>query len=459
METTIASIATAYGQGGIGIIRISGPKARPLANSIFRPHKPDHWQPPQTHRLVLGHIVHGGQVIDQVLCAYMKGPHSYTGEDVVEIHSHGGTLVQETILGIILGLGAQAAGPGDFSRRAFLNGKMDLIQAESILDIMEATNRKGLELAASHLSGSLTQRIERMAASLMKLIAGLEASLDFPDDEIQALALPDLKERVQAVQKDLKALIDSYQQGRMARKGVHTVIAGRPNVGKSSLLNALLGEDRAIVTHQAGTTRDTIEEVVQLKRLTLRITDTAGIRTSSDQIEQMGVDRSKKAMQAADLILLVTDLAQGKDPADLALEEEIRALGIPYLEVANKLDLVEESQPIGGQAKEGQPEQTIYLSAKKKQGLDQLEKAIEKKVSLQVDSLDKAGTVTRYRHYALLSQAEQALAAFLQAADQLPADFLSIDLRRAFEALEDILGRQADEDIFDLIFSDFCIGK
>ena len=451
MDSTIAALATAPGEAGIGVVRISGPEAWKVADSVFFPVRQDLWESRISHRMLLGALKDGDTRLDQVLCVYMKGPASYTGEDVVEIHSHGGMLIQQKIMDLLTARGVEPALPGEFTRRAFLNGKLDLIQAESILDVIEATSERGLTLAAAQLEGELSREIEDVHEGLLQLIAHTEALLDFPEDELDTL--PEKQIRLMAGQylDSLRSLTASFRQGRLAREGIRMVLAGRPNVGKSSLLNALLRENRAIVTDIPGTTRDTIEEKLNLDGLLLRVVDTAGIRDTRDPVEKMGVDRSRQAVEQADVVLLLLDATAGFTLEDSRIEQDLTEAGKNYFRVWNKGDLADNP--------EGFREGDLVVSARRDIRFDTISREIRARVHLDT-TLSSARTVTRLRHHQLLTLAADHLDSFLAGFSAgMPLDFLSIDLRSAWEALGEVLGRNVTEDIFDRIFSEFCVGK
>ncbi|QRN85088.1 tRNA uridine-5-carboxymethylaminomethyl(34) synthesis GTPase MnmE [Clostridia bacterium] len=457
METTVAAIATSPGQSGIGIIRISGKDSLSVLESLFVPLDSKRWKNKKPWQFYLGHIMKNDKSIDEVLVVFMKSPKSYTGEDVVEIHSHGGMLVQRQILEILLETGVSAAEPGEFTKRAFLNGRLDLVQAESVIDIIEANNEQGLTAANSQLQGRLSRGIEELSERLLKLIAYYEAALDFPDDEIDAIAEDKVIQEVTEVKQRIGSLIESYKQGKMMKDGINTTIIGKPNVGKSSLLNVLLQESRAIVTDIPGTTRDTIEEILNLGGISLRITDTAGIHETEDVVEKIGVEKSIKALEQSDLVLLVLDVHEGIDELDKVLLQRVEELGKPYITVWNKADLL---------SKENIPEwlqempESVAISAKNDEGIEELVETIKRRVSLSDTSVNSQQVITRARHYELLLKAEKELKNFLESSNaHMPMDFLSIDLRSALESLDEILGKNTAEDIFDTIFQEFCLGK
>jgi tRNA modification GTPase len=401
--------------------------------------------------LVYGHIIDSatGEIVDEVLVCYMKAPHTYTREDVVEINCHSGPVVLQRILELVLRQGARLAHPGEFTLRAFLNGRIDLAQAESVVDIVQAKTAASLRLAVQGLKGRLSQEIRKLRAELMSVLAYLTARIDFPEDEIEEQDV--LQPLVQAEQH-LRQLVASADTGMVYRQGVRTAIVGRPNVGKSSLLNRLLREDRSIVTPVPGTTRDTIEEVVNLQGIPLLLVDTAGITQSKDLVESLGIERSRRAIEQADLVLLVLDASEPLTAAD---EEIMRSLGDkPVVVAANKCDLPRQARL------EGLPWVTVSLSALTGEGLDELEREM---VSLILGGRvypSDATVVTSARHKNALETArkhlEQSIAA-VQA--DMPEDFITIDLTAALNALGEITGETVQEELLETIFSRFCIGK
>lgn len=460
MEDTIAAIATPPGEGGIGIIRISGQKALDIIEKIFLPKNPKLWEKKLSHHLYLGYIINkeaDNQIIDEVLVSIMRAPRSYTREDVVEINCHGGYLPLKLTLKLVLDQGARLAEPGEFSKRAFLNGRLDLSQAEAIIDLIRAKSEKGLAVALNQLEGKLSKKIREQRQELLRILAHLEASIDFPEDEIETLSGEEIAESLQKLMAEIKAQADGFQAGKIYRDGIKTVIVGKPNVGKSSLLNALLKENRAIVTDIPGTTRDVIEETVQVGGIALRIVDTAGIRQTQDLVEKIGVEKSIALLHEADLILVVLDVTQGLTQEDREILRMVQDSGTKFIVLLNKIDLTEVGE-LGELSSLEAP--VVKISAKEEIGLEQLEKQIEE-LMLQGKVVAKdQGLITKFRHYEALQKARNHLEEAMRALQQgLPADFLSIDLKAAWEALGEITGETVGEDILDRIFADFCIGK
>jgi len=444
-EDTIAAIATPLGEGGIGIVRLSGRQARCIAEALFD-------QPLEDRRLVYGHIVDpkSSEMVDEVLIAYMVAPTSYTREDVVEINCHGGMMPLQWILSLTLRHGARLAAPGEFTLRAFLNGRIDLAQAESVLGIIQSKTEASLRLAVEGLAGRLSDRIRDIRSRLLELLAYHTARVDFPDDEIDQM--PDSAKVIDEMLDSIESLIAGADAGIVYRQGVRTAIVGRPNVGKSSLLNRLLRESRAIVTPIPGTTRDTLEEVVNLSSVPFVLIDTAGIIHSADVIETLGVERSRKAIGQADLVLLVIDAGEPLGPAD----EEIMGLlyGKTVVVAANKSDLPLRAEfdkmlwPI------------VSTSALTGDGLDTLEeKMVEVALGGRVIRSD-AFLVSNVRQKEALRKAGESLSQARQSLQNgMPDDFMTIDLTAALNALGEITGETITEDLLEIIFSRFCIGK
>lgn len=459
-EPTIAAIATPAGPGGIGVIRISGDKALDILQKLFIPTKPRrHFA---SHRLIHGWIVDPNRrtQVDEVLAVYMAAPRTYTREDVTEIHCHGSFLVLETILELVLHAGAQAADPGEFTKRAFLNGRIDLTQAEAVAELLEAKTRQGLQLAVNQLHGRLHARLEQIRDQLISIRAICEVAIDFPEDDVDILnpeqLIPQIRDNAE---KPLGELIASAEQGRIYRDGISAVILGRPNVGKSSLLNSLLKEERAIVTPVPGTTRDTIEEYLDIKGMPVRIIDTAGIREQAEEVEEIGIQRARAKLADADLVLLLVDASQPLTVDDLSLFTGIE--GKPVLVVANKMDISHRKQALAAITAAFPAVTPIPISAKTDSGIDQLQDAIFSAVARQQAPQDPDhACVPNLRHKEAL---RNALAACREVSNglsgNLPADLIAVDLQSALDHLGDIVGETTTEDILEMIFQRFCIGK
>jgi tRNA modification GTPase len=443
-QDTIAAISTPLGEGGIGIVRLSGKDALSIAKTVFRG-KLSH------RRLNYGHIIDPdqGEVVDEVLVSYMAAPHTYTREDVVEINCHGGPLPLQRTLQLVLRYGARLANPGEFTLRAFLNGRIDLAQAESVLGIVSARTEASLRLAVQGLEGRLSAAVRAVRSQVMSALAYLTARIDFPEDEIEP---QDIVQPLSEALQSLRGLIATADAGIVYRQGVRTAIVGRPNVGKSSLLNRLLRQDRSIVTAIPGTTRDTIEEVVNLKGVPFLLVDTAGIIRSRDLVESLGVERSRKAIEQADLVLLVIDLSQPITDAD---REIMELLGKKTaLVAANKCDLPQRVEP------EGLGWEVVRTSALTGEGLAQLE---ERMVDLALGGrvfVSDSLMVQNVRQKEALERAERSLTQALSGiASGLPDDFITIDLSAAASALGEITGETVQDDLLEAIFSNFCVGK
>lgn len=460
LEDTITAIATAPGEGGIGIVRVSGDRAQEIVDKIFRSPKGKKIIHMLPYQMLYGYIVDetDGAVIDEVLVAYMRKPHSFTAEDVVEIHSHGGIVVLKKILALVQKAGARLAEPGEFTKRAFIKGRIDLSQAEAVIDLIRAETDAAAKVAANQLQGKLKQQIRELRQHLLQLLAYLEAEIDFPDEDIEYLTGVQLEEGLLAGIKRVKRLLERSQQGRIYREGIRVVIAGKPNVGKSSLLNALLRDKRAIVTDIPGTTRDVIEEVLNLGGVPVRLVDTAGIRETLDLVEKLGVEKSKEWLDKAEVILFVLNSATGFTAEDA---EVARLLSPQHqvLLVINKQDL----NP--GYQGEDLPEEMrhwprIYTSLLQEEDTEKVESALLDLIWQGKAVPNQELFLSNRRHISALEKASAFLEAALDAhRSGMPADYLSIDIRGAWETLGEISGDTVGEDLLDLIFSQFCIGK
>ncbi|MFO7818691.1 MAG: tRNA uridine-5-carboxymethylaminomethyl(34) synthesis GTPase MnmE [Halanaerobacter sp.] len=454
---TIAAIATAVGESGIGIIRISGSEAISIAERVFKPKKDKSLAEVESYTAHYGHISAEGQIIDEVITLVMKEPKTYTKEDVVEINCHGGTVILRKILDLVLDQGARLAEPGEFTKRAFLNGRIDLAQAEAVADLIQSKTEASLEVALDQLEGGLSAEVNSIRQDLISLLAHLEATIDFPEDEIEDFKPAELESRIDAVEQKIDELLATSERGKILREGVEAAIIGRPNVGKSSLLNALVREKRAIVTEIPGTTRDVIEEVINIDGIPVKIIDTAGIRNAEDQIEKIGVEKSEKYLAKAELVLLVVDISAGITADDKRLMKDAQDKEVVV--IANKLDL--EDQLELTKIKEVLPQAPIVKTAAiANQGINELEDAIADLVySGQVNAKEET-LVSSLRHKKALERAKENVEDVKDTLEQgLPNDFLTIDLRSALEAVNEITGDAIGEDIVDQIFADFCLGK
>jgi len=457
-EDTIAAISTPFGVAGIGKIRISGPGAIEIADRLFQGVTLRNLSEARTYTAHYGHVIdpETGKIADEVVAILMRKPHSFTGEDVVEFDCHGGIVPLERVLGLILGDKARLAEPGEFSRRAFLNGRLDLAQAEAIIEVINSRTEKSLDIALDHLNGKLSERIYGIREQVLGLLAHLEASIDFPEDEIEGFTAKLLGQRIEKIKDDILQLLETTRQGKIYREGINTVIVGKPNVGKSSLLNTLLEEKRAIVTDLPGTTRDIIEEYINIQGLPLKIIDTAGIRETHDLIEKIGVDRARSTLEKADLILLMLDVSQGLTQLDLEIYDLIR--NKPVIVVVNKTDLKKKIR--GTELKRHFPGHTLLkISIKEEKGLKELKQAIIDEVIKEELKGDEV-LITRARHKDALEQGLKAIERVINSHQQeLPVDFLTIDLKDCLTSLGRITGETVTDDIIDRIFADFCLGK
>jgi tRNA modification GTPase len=470
---TIAAIATPPGIGGVGIVRLSGPEALAIGLRMFR--RPTRtgtvagatggWRP-ESHRLYFGQAIQprSGLVLDEVLLAFMRGPHSYTAEDVVEFQAHGGPLVLRRILDAALSEGTRLANPGEMTLRAFLNGRIDLAQAEAVMDLIGARTDEGLQLAVGQLQGRLSAQVSAARQDALGVLAQIEASIDFPEEEVPTPTPDDLRPGMDRAAAQVARLLAGAEEGRIYREGLRAAIIGRPNVGKSSLLNALLRMERAIVTPIAGTTRDTVEEYANVRGIPVQLIDTAGITESSDPVEQIGVRRSREAAATADLLLLVLDGSEALSEQDEAVQIEVQKLsagGRPTILVLNKSDLPQRLNADEVAARwPGAP--VVQTSTLTENGLEGLEDQIRALAlagqAVRTSQEETLVTNTRHRD-ALRRTAEHLQAANATLENKLPLDFVAIDLHAALDAMGEITGETATEDLLERIFHDFCIGK
>ncbi|HEK9987930.1 TPA: tRNA uridine-5-carboxymethylaminomethyl(34) synthesis GTPase MnmE [Streptococcus equi subsp. zooepidemicus] len=450
---TIAAISTPLGEGAIGIVRLSGTKALDIARSIF---KGKDLTTVASHTLNYGHIIKPstGEVIDEVMVSVMLAPKTFTREDVIEINTHGGIAVTNDILQLLIKQGARMAEPGEFTKRAFLNGRIDLTQAEAVMDLIRAKTDKAMSIAIKQLDGSLSQLISDTRQEILNTLAQVEVNIDYPEyDDVEEMTTALLRDKTQEFQALLEQLLRTAKRGKILREGLSTAIIGRPNVGKSSLLNTLLREDKAIVTDIAGTTRDVIEEYVNIKGIPLKLVDTAGIRETDDLVEQIGVERSKKALQEADLVLLVLNASEKlteQDKALLALSQDSNRIIL-----LNKTDLKQVIE------KDQLPEEAIPISVLQNQNIDLIEDRINQLFFDHTGLIEQDATyLSNARHISLIEQAVQSLEAVNEGlALGMPVDLLQIDLTRAWEILGEITGDAAPDELITQLFSQFCLGK
>ena len=457
MKETIAAVSTAISTSGISIVRISGPEALDIADRIYRsPSKNKKLKEVPTHTIHYGFIHDGEEEIDQVLVMVMRAPHTFTGEDTVEINCHGGILVTGRVLRTVLSHGAVPAGPGEFSKRAFLNGHMDLTQAEAVMDLIESKNDLSRHNSLSRIKGLLQKKLGSLRSGILYEVAFIESALDDPE-HISLEGYPvQLKEKLYTFLKEMDDLLKTCEQGKLIQEGVRTVILGKPNAGKSSLLNRMLGEERAIVTDIAGTTRDTLEEYMNLGGITLHLTDTAGIRQTTDKVEKIGVDRAMERAEQADLILFVADSTSGLDDDDRQILKLLE--GKKAIILYNKTDL----PPVMDirELEESSGHRVLPVSVKENTGLKELEAEIRSLFFSGSLNQEEDVWITSERHRHLLLEAKDAVGQVLISIEQgLPEDFYTIDLMAAYESLGKITGEEAGEDLINEIFSRFCVGK
>lgn len=454
---TIAAIATAVNNGGISIIRISGPEAIAVADKVFQSKKEEKkLSSMKSHTVHYGYIKEQGNVIDEVLTVIMKAPNTYTREDVVEINCHGGVVVTKKVLETVIKNGARIAEPGEFTKRAFLNGRIDLSQAEAVSDIINAKNSYALKNSLSQLKGNVYSKIKEIRESILHDLAYLEAGLDDPEH----IDLDDFKytleDNINHYNKDIQKLLDTVGNGRIIKEGIRTVIVGKPNAGKSSLLNALMGIERAIVTDIPGTTRDTLEESLMIGDLCLNIIDTAGIRNTTDIVENMGVERARSMTKDSDLILYVVDASTPLDENDEEIIEMIKDRNAVIL--LNKSDLSPIITP--DIMKQKLEKEILFISAKEKEGLEELEEYIKNMYFKGILEYNDEVYITNLRQEEALRQSQESLKTVQQTIDDnMPEDLYAVDLMNAYEALGRITGEQVDEDLVNTIFREFCMGK
>lgn len=454
---TIAAIATAMSNSGIGIVRISGDESLDVADRIFRPKKGSRKvSDMETHTIHYGYVTDGDEVIDEVMLLIMKAPRSYTCEDTIEIDCHGGVLVMKKILETVLKYGARPAEPGEFTKRAFLNGRIDLSQAESVIDVINAQNELALKSSVSQLQGAVLEKIKAIRAVVLHEIAFIESALDDPEH----VSLEGYPEQLHEIMSDahskVKKLLDSSDNGKMLKEGINTAIVGKPNAGKSSLLNILVGEERAIVTEIAGTTRDILQEQIQIGGIGLNVIDTAGIRDTEDIVEKIGVNKSREYIEKADLIIYVVDSSTELDENDQEIIEAIQ--NKKAIVLLNKSDLDAKTDASVLQTQLSKP--ILSISAKNNTGIHELETLIEEMFFSGKLSFNDEVYITNIRQKNALAEAQNSLKMVLQSiADGMPEDFFTIDMMNAYEALGTIIGESVGEDLVNEIFSKFCMGK
>ena len=451
---TIAAISTPRGEGGIGIIRISGDKSFEILDKIFNTKNPN--RDLGFYKFNYGFIHDNGKIVDEVMAVRMKAPKTYTCEDVVEINCHGGHLISEKVLELVLKNGARHAEQGEFTKRAFMNGRIDLSQAEAVMDIIQGKTEKSISLSLEQLRGDLRDKIGSFKKALLDVTAHVNVVLDYPEEGIDDPLPSNLRENLENVYAEADRLISSYDKGKKIKEGIKTVIAGKPNVGKSTLLNSLLKEERAIVTHIPGTTRDVIEEIINIKGIPLVLTDTAGIRKTEDIVENIGVEKSKRFIENADLVLLVLDASRELESEDREVIQEIQNNNKKTIVLLNKIDLERKIK-----LDEFGLENILEISAKDNIGIEDMEERIysyivEEKVE---DSSEKL-IITNIRHKTALEKTKDAIRNIFETIDAgMPMDLISVDLKEALDSLSEITGEISSEDILDHVFGNFCVGK
>ena len=456
---TICAISTPLGMGAIGMVRLSGSGAVGIAEKIFRPNNPEVGIKDHSHRIIYGKVVNpaDGGIVDEALLTFMKAPRTYTREDTIEINCHGGPAAVRRVLGLAASAGARLAFPGEFTRRAFMNGRIDLTQAEAVMDVIAARTEASLQAAVSQLGGGLRQKVGAVREGMAALLALTEASIDFPEEENDYIPVEDLKAKGEAILSGVRNLLATYDEGRILRDGLRAAIIGRPNVGKSSLLNRLAGAERAIVTETPGTTRDTVEETINAGGVPVRVMDTAGIRDGGDEAEREGVRRSLMALADCDLALLVLDGSRPLADEDRAIMEKLSKIN--HITIINKMDLPQALDTAAPQFNEGRDGSFLRVSAKTGEGLDALTARVREAAFGGGRERPPEASIN-LRHRICLERAGAALERFDSGCREgLSPEFLALELREALDAVGEVVGRTAPEEILDMIFERFCIGK
>lgn len=454
---TIAAISTPPGEGAISIVRMSGEESLEVAAKIF---KGRNLQDVQSHTINYGHVVdpETNEEIDEVMVSVMRAPRTFTREDIIEINCHGGIVPTNKILQLLLQNGARLAEPGEFTKRAFLHGRIDLTQAESVMDLIRAKTDRSMKVALNQLDGNLSKLIKNLRQDILDTLAQVEVNIDYPEyDDVETMTTNILKEKAQEVKTRIQDLLRTANQGKIMRDGLATAIVGRPNVGKSSLLNYLLHEDKAIVTDVAGTTRDVIEEYVNIRDVPLKLIDTAGIRDTEDKVEKIGVERSRKAIEQADLVMVLVNASEPLTKEDRKLldltKEKKRLVILNKTDLPQKIDMSEIKQLVA-------PEELLSTSVLKNDGLDELEERIAKMFFNGIENSQTTVMLTNSRHIALLHQAKDSLEAVLRGIDEgMPVDLCQIDMTDAWDDLGEITGDSYKDELLDQLFSQFCLGK
>ncbi len=454
--STIASISTAPGIGGIGIIRMSGEKCFEILSKIFYPKNPYKIEEIKGYTIKYGYIKENEKIIDEVLVSFFKAPHSYTAENMCEINSHGGIVVMREILDICLRNGAELAQPGEFTKRAFLNGRMDLSQAEAVIDIINAKSNREAKEGIKQLEGFLTQEINKIKQRILDIMTNIEVSIDYPEYDVEEMQENEIKDKLTNIKEELEKLEKSFDNGKIIKEGIKTAIIGRPNAGKSSLLNAILKEDRAIVTEYEGTTRDTIEEFVNINGIPLKLIDTAGIRNTENAVEKIGIEKSKKIAKEADLSLVIID---GSKPLE---KEDIEILKIvnpnKTIIILNKIDLGLIIKDENEELKDFKNK--VEISALNKEGINELYNKITQMFNLNQINLDNEIIITNERHKNIIKKAINNVEKALDSLNNnMSVDIVAISIKEVLSNLGEITGDEASEEIINEIFARFCLGK
>lgn len=463
-EDTISGISTPLGRGAIGIVRLSGPRSLQIVKNLFKKNNANKSDLSVSHKTYYGKIIDPATkaIIDEVLVTVMKAPRSYTREDMVEISCHGGIAVLSKVLDLTFSQGARPVLPGEFTKRAFLNGRIDLTQAEAVIDLINAKNEKSIFNTINQLNGSVSNEINLWRSALIDISSKLELSIDFSDEEIPITPLRKIKTSLSGIKKDLETFIASYQTGRFLREGIRVVIAGRTNTGKSSLFNMLVKKERSIVTHHPGTTRDFIEEELSLDGLLYKIFDTAGLRNSDHDIESIGIEKTYKLLSLADIIIVLIDASKILTGKDIEVFNKVKNYNKECLFLINKIDLEQQVFPEQiSKAAEISLEKIFQISAKKNIGIEKLKNRIKKTVNNMKGILDTDKTaISNVRHKNLLSQALESIKTAIKACEKSASEeFIAFDIAKALHAFDEITGHTYTEEVLDNIFNEFCIGK
>jgi tRNA modification GTPase len=457
---TIAAISTPMGEGAIAIVRLSGDDAIKIADRLYSGPSEKQLTEVPSHTIHYGHIADPdtGQIVEEVMVSVLKGPKTFTREDIVEINCHGGIVTVNRVLQLALNHGARLAEPGEFTKRAFLNGRIDLSQAEAVMDLIRAKTDRAMNVALGQMEGRLSKLIQRLRQEILETLAHVEVNIDYPEyDDVEEMTHSMLIEKATFVKNEIEKLLQTSQQGKILREGLSTVIVGRPNVGKSSLLNSLIHENKAIVTDIPGTTRDVIEEYVNVRGVPLRLVDTAGIRETEDIVERIGVEKSRQVLKKADLILLVLNYSEALSKEDEQLFEAVS--GMDVIVIVNKTDLPQKAdlKRVRELAKDSP---VVTTSLLEEQGIDQLEESISSLFFEGSVGASDLTYVSNTRHIALLSQAKRTIGDALEAIEAgVPIDLVQIDLTRTWELLGEIIGDAVHESLIDQLFAQFCLGK